>query len=191
MDLALTTLPNATVVERVAILTAVRDLEIRNPAGRWGQWLSFAVAGLLGMIWWMSAMSDATCGEGNQPCGFGARIVMPFLVAGSVTAIFGLATWVSIRARVFLTPAGLRIKAIGDNVLLPWDEIVGVSDVTEIQRTNGMRTGTERSVEIVMRGGRRRELPVPKAGRFVGAEEYDHSATAIWQYWMKVTGRDR
>jgi hypothetical protein len=168
----------------------VRDLEIRNPAGRWMQWLLLAVAGLLGMLWWMSGMSDATCGNGNQPCGFVPRIVVPFLVAGSVTAIFAFATWVSIRARVFLTPAGLRIKAIGQDELLPWDEIVGVSNVTEIQRTNGMNTGTERSVEIVTRGGRR-ALPVPRAGKFVGAEEYDRSAIAVWQYWMKVTGRDR
>jgi Bacterial PH domain len=96
---------------------------------------------------------------------------------------FLIAAWASYRATTTLTDDGIKVRAFFENRTYPWSEIRRVINIEERRYLNGIRSGTERKVVVELVNGKRRDLPAPLAGLFVGKQRYQASVRLIGQAW--------
>jgi hypothetical protein len=154
----------------------MREVQIRNPTSRWMTW--FATAGVLLVVWLCFGNSAARSADGPNPAAAYLAVgafVGPFFLGFLLAGIF------SCRARVTLTEEGLRVRALWDHAVYPWHTIGGVRRHTTEYRSN-MSKSVGRTVDIHV-NGRWKELPVPKAGKFIGREDYDRDVAVIHDTW--------
>jgi hypothetical protein len=154
---------------------------LRNPPGRWAAWLGIGIAGLIAVVAALPNATSCTDSFGN-PCQAPSAWVWllftsPFWIAFFIVAYF------SFRARVVLDDTGLRVKAAWDHKTYSWADITDVRLVKTRRYTNNIRSGTERRLDILVRGKGWTELPVPKAGLLLGKAAFDQQAQLLWQIW--------
>jgi hypothetical protein len=164
-------------------------VELRNPKGRWVVWL---VVGLILCFivgnFMVQLGADPCVDDAGRPCS-GAVMWIPLLFFGWFPLGFLIAAWASYRARTTITAEGLVVRTLFGNRTYRWDEIQQVTNFTERWYGNGIRTSTERSIRLQLTGGKLRDLPAPKAGRFLGRREFEEGVNLVWQSWKQHATR--
>jgi len=158
----------------------MEEVTLRMPRERWGSCLGVGFALVLLMI---RGSLFTWRDDPNQKDLF-------LLAFGFLAGMFLLIGALAARKKLVLRPDGVLAQGGLMRKWYRWDEIedVGVRNVHH--SVNYIPTTVVRYVVIRVRG-RDVELPAPRAGRFIGRQDFEKKALVFHRLWRLQTGRVR
>jgi hypothetical protein len=110
------------------------------------------------------------------------------LLLGIPAVIFLLAAPVSYRKKLVLLPDGVQLRGVFLTRRYAWNQIESVGVRNEYSSVNFIPTTVVRYLQISV-NGKDIDLPAPRAGRFLGREDFEEKAVQFHRLWLLQTGQ--